>query len=297
MYKQKLSLSLNGDFGIPFTEQIRLFKKTGFEAFTGHWRSGEDDSIRECARVGKEEGMIFNALHGPFGNTASMWDENEKEDAEEGVKELSHFVELCSELEIPVMVSHVYVGFDEKCKPTQFGLENYGRVVEVAEKLGVKIAFENTEGENGLDAILKEFKNKECVGFCWDSGHEMCYNDSKDLLALYGDQLIFTHINDNLGVKDFNGRIFWHDDLHLLPFDGIADWDYNAKRLAKTGFNDILTFELNNKSKPNRHENDKYFKMPIEEYVAEAYARACRFSCKLQMASGKLRGTGCRIIY
>lgn len=290
MYKQKLSLSLNGDFGIPFTEQIRLFKQTGFEAFTGHWRSGEDDSIKECARVGKEEGMIFNALHGPFGNTASMWDETEKEDAEEGVKELSHFVELCSELEIPIMVSHVYVGFDEICKPTQFGLENYGRVVEVAEKLGVKIAFENTEGENGLDAILKEFKNKECVGFCWDSGHEMCYNDSKDLLALYGDQLIFTHINDNLGVKDFNGRIFWHDDLHLLPFDGIADWDYNAKRLAKTGFNDILTFELNNKSKPNRHENDKYFKMPIEEYVAEAYARACRFSCKWQVESGKLRG-------
>ena len=106
----------------------------------------------------------------------------------------------------------------------------------------------------------------------------MCYNYSKDLLNLYGDRLLITHINDNLGIKDFNGKIFWHDDLHLLPFDGIADWDYNAKRLAKTGFNDILTFELNNKSKPNRHENDKYFKMPIEEYVAEAYARACRFA-------------------
>ncbi len=186
-------------------------------------------------------------------------------------------------------VTHVYVGFDKKCEPSQFGIENYGRVVKRASELGVKIAFENTEGENGLDAILNAFKSEKSVGFCWDSGHEMCYNFSKDLLALYGDRLIFTHINDNLGIKDFNGRIFWHDDLHLLPFDGIADWDYNARRLAKTGFDGILTFELNNKSKPNRHENDKYFKMPVEEYVAECYARACR-------VAGKMRNAECIII-
>ena len=290
MYKQKLSLSLNGDFGIPFTEQIKLFKSTGFEAFTGHWRVGEDENVRECARLAKDEGMIFNAFHAPWDYTDDMWDENERELADLGVKNLQHFLELSAELEIPLMVSHVYVGFDKECQPSQFGIENYGRVVERAESLGVKIAFENTEGENGLDALLTEFKNKDCVGFCWDSGHEMCYNFSKDLLALYGDQLLITHINDNLGVRDFNGRTFWHDDLHLLPFDGIADWDYNAERLAKTGFEGILTFELNNKSKPNRHENDKYYKLPIEEYVAECYARACRFSCKWQVASGKLRG-------
>ncbi len=290
MYKQKLSLSLNGDFGIPFTEQIKLFKRTGFEAFTGHWRVGEDESVRECAKVAKDEGMIFNAFHAPWDYTDDMWNENEKELAARGVANFKHFIELCSELQIPLMISHIYVGFDEPCVPTEFGMENYGQVIEYAKKYGIKIAFENTEGEEGLNALLTAYKDDKDIGFCWDSGHEMCYNHSKDLLALYGDQLFATHINDNLGVKDFNGRIFWHDDLHLLPFDGIADWDYNAKRLAKTGFNDILTFELNNKSKPNRHENDKYFKMPIEEYIAECYIRACRFSCKWQVASGKLRG-------
>lgn len=290
MHKQKLSLSLNGDFGIPFTEQIKLFKRTGFEAFTGHWRVGEDESVRECAKVAKDEGMIFNAFHAPWDYTDDMWNENEKELAAQGVKNFKHFIELCSELQIPLMISHIYVGFDEPCVPTDFGMENYGKVIEHAKKHGVKIAFENTEGEQGLDALLKAYNEDKDVGFCWDSGHEMCYNDSKDLLALYGHKLMATHINDNLGVKDFNGRIFWHDDLHLLPFDGIADWDYNAERLAKTGFNDILTFELNNKSKPNRHENDKYYKLPIEEYVAECYARACRFSCMWQVASGKFRG-------
>lgn len=278
MQEQKLCLSLNGDFGISDVEQVLLFKKTGFEAFTGHWCVGEDERVAECAKVAKNEGMIFQSFHAPWSHTADMWDENEREDAEQGVKDFKHFLELCAKLEIPIMVSHVYVGFDEPCVPTQFGLENYGRVIEYAEKLGVKIAFENTEGEEGLNAILTTHHDNKYVGFCWDSGHEMCYNGSKDLLALYGDKLIATHINDNLGVKDFNGKTFWHDDLHLLPFDGIADWNYNAQRIVKTGFNDILTFELNNKSKPYRHENDKYFKLPVEEYVAEAYARACRFA-------------------
>ena len=141
-----------------------------------------------------------------------------------------------------------------------------------------KVYFENTEGTEYLKAVLDAYADRACVGFCWDSGHEMCYNFSENLLAQYGHKLIATHINDNLGIKSFEGEIFWHDDLHLLPYDGMADWKELAHRLNKCGYNDILTFELNNKSKPNRHENDKYDRMPIEEYIAECYIRACRFA-------------------
>ncbi len=168
------------------------------------------------------------------------------------------------------------MGFDEEYVPTEIGLQNFGKVIDYAEKVGVKIAFENTEGVDYLKAVLDRFGERECVGFCWDSGHEMCYNFSENLVARYGHLLIATHLNDNLGVKDFDGKITWHDDLHLLPFDGIGDWEDFAVRIRKSGFSDILTFELNNKSKPNRHENDKYDAMPLEQYLAEAYSRACR---------------------
>ena len=278
MYKQKLCISTNGDFGLSNPEQIKLFKKTGFEAFTGHWVEGEDEDVIKTAKTAKEENIIFHAFHAPWTHSACMWDENEKERASQGVKDLCHFLELCHNINIPLMVSHVYVGFDKPCVPTDFGLENYGKVIDRSQELGVNIAFENTEGEEGLGALLTTYHDRENIGFCWDSGHEMCYNYGKDLLGLYGDKLLITHINDNLGIKDFGGKTFWHDDLHLLPFDGIGDWDYNAKRLARSRETEYLTFELNNKSKPNRHENDKYFKMPIEEYVAEAYSRACKFA-------------------
>ena len=95
-------------------------------------------------------------------------------------------------------------------------------------------------------------------------------------MALYGNKILCTHLNDNLGISDYNGKIFWTDDLHLLPFDGVADWNKIVHRLNRHNYNDILTFELKIKSIPERHDNDLYKKMSIEEYVCEVYKWACK---------------------
>jgi sugar phosphate isomerase/epimerase len=102
------------------------------------------------------------------------------------------------------------------------------------------------------------------------------------MLALYGDRLIATHINDNLGVSDYTGEIKPQDDLHLLPFDGVKDWTDFAQRIQKCGYNGALTFELKLASQPGRHENDAYREMPFERYLAEAYKRACRVATLVQ---------------
>jgi hypothetical protein len=128
--------------------------------------------------------------------------------------------------------------------------------------------------------LAKEYPGT--VGFCWDTGHEMCYNYSKDMLALYGDLLIATHINDNLGIKDYDGRITYLDDLHLLPFDGVKDWSDFGRRMKKTGYQGELTFELKISNQKNRHENDVYLNMPFEQYLTEAYKRACRVAVLVQ---------------
>jgi sugar phosphate isomerase/epimerase len=125
---------------------------------------------------------------------------------------------------------------------------------------------------------MERYENNDTVGFCWDSGHEMCYNYSDDLLAKYGDRLIMTHLNDNLGISRYDGTIFWTDDLHLLPYDGIADWDNNIQRLKSSNPLSILNFELGISSKPDRHDNDTYSRMSTEEYYAAAYNRACRIA-------------------
>lgn len=282
MWKRNLCLGISESFKIPFEEQIKLFKNSGFSAFFCDWYPKK---IGDIARVGKEQGMIFQSVHAPFQKAADFWGE----DSEKGalaVDELINCIKDCAKYNVPIMVVHAFIGFEDHT-PTQIGLERFGIVIKEAEKNGIKIAFENTEGEEYLFALMEEFKHNDTVGFCWDSGHEMCYNHSKDLLAMFGERLIATHLNDNLGISDYNGNTVWTDDLHLLPLDGIADWEYNTDRLKKCGYDGILTFELTRFSKPERHENDCYMDMPIEQYIAEAYKRACRVAAKLNKSPVK----------
>lgn len=271
MFKTKLCLSINSQFKLSTEEQIKLFKKSNFDGFFTMW----DEHVAEYKALADELGMLYQSIHAPFGNAANMWKTGEK--AEAAVEELLVCVRDCGKIGVPILVVHPYIGFDDG-EPTEAGIENFRRVVEEAKKCRVKIAFENVEGEAFLAALMEHFTDNEVVGFCWDTGHELCYNRGKDMMALYGDRLIATHFNDNVGVSEFDGSIFWTDDLHLLPFDGITNWQSVAERLNQHGYQGVLTFELNTMSKPHRHENDKYEKMPIEEYIAECYVRACRLA-------------------
>ena len=273
MHKVLLGLGLSGEFGNSLPEQIRLLRQTGFEAFFVGW--GKNMDLETICETAQQENMIFQSIHAPFTKAADMWTNTENADA--AVAELCECLDDCAKYQVPIMVVHAFIGFDDHT-PNEYGLRNFARVVEHARGLGVKVAFENTEGEEYLAALMEHFRDDETVGFCWDTGHEMCYNYSRDMLDLYGDRLIATHLNDNLGIKDYEGVITWIDDLHLLPFDGIADWTDIAARLNRHGYQDILTFELIIGSKPGRHENDCYGKMEIKEYLAEAYKRACKIA-------------------
>ena len=271
MYRTLLCLGTSPRFGIPTLDQITLFHEVGFEAFFTNWSADED--TKAIKAHADSLGMIYQSIHAPFLNAARMWQDDEAV-AAEAVNELVACVNDCAENGVPIMVCHAFIGFKDHT-PTPVGVENYRKVVLAAQEKGVKIAFENTEGEEYLAALMDAFRCYEHVGFCWDTGHELCYNRSRDMLALYGDRLFCTHLDDNLGIKDYYGEITYKDDLHLLPFDGVADWQDIVKRLNRHHYHGILTFELNKNNK-YRHENDVYDEMTVERYVSEAYKRACR---------------------
>jgi len=293
MWKQKLCMGVNPAVGIPIEDQIRLIANTGFEAIFTSWDHGVP--VNEYKKIADECGVEYQSIHAPFHKAADvskMWLHGEAGKIASG--ELCRCLEICSENEIGIMVSHVYIGFKYELpneETARIGLQNFGTVVRRAEKLGVKVAFENTEGEEFLDILMKGFKNEPCAGFCLDTGHEQCYNRGVDMLALYGDRLIATHINDNLGISSYDGVTAPRDDLHLLPFDGIIDWSDMAKRLDDCGFNGTMTFEVKKNSHAGRHNNDVYSLLTPEMYIAEAYKRACRLASmrKIKQAKGDPR--------
>lgn len=275
MWKQKIGISVGNNWDRPVTDAMQMLKAIGFDAVSPEWQ--KDVDMDEVIKAARDAGLEVQSLHAPFSKMNWMW-QRELAEAEAPLDGLMDSLEVCKKHQIPILVVHTWIGFEYEDLPNEIGFKNYGKLVERAQRYGVQIALENTEGEEFLLALMEHFKDNENVGFCWDSGHEMCYNHSEDLLAKWGERLLVTHLNDNLGISRYSGETFWHDDLHLLPYDGIADWEENIKRLKASRPLEYLNFELTRFSKPNRHDNDIYQKLTVEEYYTEAYKRACRIA-------------------
>ena len=275
MWKQKVSVSVGNGYTIPSKDVIEMVGKIGFEVVSLSLSNGAD--INKLAQTAKNCGLTVQSLHAPITNAAAMWSPDSAVSAP-GLAELMHVLDLCAENQIPIMVAHVWIGFNYTFDAQNLYFANYDAVVARATELGVKVAFENTEGEEYLYALMDRYKGNDTVGFCWDSGHEMCYNRSKPLLKDFGDRLLMTHLNDNLGIRDFGGKMTSRDDLHLLPYDGIGDWEEYIALLKQSCPLDALNLEVGLSSKRERHENDFYAQMPLENYFTEAYKRICKIA-------------------
>ena len=270
-------MSYNGDYRLGLavmhrpesvSEQIRLFKKVGWDGIFTGWNK---DMTAEWAQVAREEGMEYQSIHSPFIGVNNLWLGNEEGDRL--CASLIECVRDCARHGISVMVIHPYIGFNfDQYVPTDAGLENFGKIIAEAERLGVRLGFENVEGEPFLEAIMTTFRSSPALGFCLDTGHELCYNLGKDMLALYGDKLCHTHFNDNMGSL---GEVITHlDDYHFTMGDGIVDWKGVMTRIRKTGYSGILMCELTQTARPGLEPLIRYSKMSTEKFATFALERA-----------------------
>ena len=266
----KLVLSTGLGFDMPTAEQIKIMAEVGWEGFFSGWCYGEN--LEAYAKVANECGMKYQSVHAPFGNVDKLWES--VEDGEKYADEQIDCIKASADVGVDLVVAHAIIGMD-RCTPTALGLKRFERIFTVAEDLGVTVALENTEGEIYVEALMKEFGSSDRVRFCIDTGHEMCYNASRDIIGKYADKLICTHLNDNLGQT--GAEITWHDDSHLMPFDGIADWNKIAERLKAAGYCGDLTFELTRNNKPNRNTHDRYAHLDFAGFCALALEKAKDF--------------------
>jgi hypothetical protein len=147
---------------------------------------------------------------------------------------------------------------------------------DYAGEKGVSVALENLEGEEYLDALLSRYGDQDHIGFCWDSGHDHCYPHQTDFLESYGSLLIMTHLNDNWGLRDPDGKPSGNDDLHFLPYDGKIDWQHCLQKLANAKKQDVLNFELKIRSHSQNPADQPYAKLPLEDFIRMAGQRGCQ---------------------
>ena len=267
MYKGDYKYAINamGGAHLPLDEHVKLLREVGWDGFFTGWNAEKTPLWKAAA---DQYGMLYTSIHAPFTGVAAMWQGGEA--AQKETDMYLFCLEDCAKHSIPVMVLHPFIGFEDHT-PTEAGIESFAKMVERADALGVKLGFENVEGEEYLSALFEAFGSHPSFGFCFDAGHELCYNRGKDMLALYGSKLCHTHFNDNLGVSGEN--IFWTDDLHLVMGDGIADWQGVMHRIRKANYSGVLTCELTLANKPGKNTHDGYAAMPIKDFYTLALSR------------------------
>lgn len=247
-------------------EQIALAAKAGFHAVATNWDDGTD--VAEWGRIAKDHGLAFHYLHAPFVHADSLWRAGKEGD--QYTDRLIRGLDACLAAGTDILVCHVIIGMDRH-EPCETGLPRFRRLLDEAQARGIRVAFENTEGTEYLELVMKTFRDHPACRFCWDSGHELCYNFGRDMLALYGDRLAVTHLNDNFGMTD-PAEMSWLDDSHVLPGDGIADWEGIRRRLQACGYHGICNLELSAQSRPGRHTHDKYAGMSCLSFLRAALA-------------------------
>lgn len=267
----KLGFSLQGGYCLPMTQVIDLLADTGFSAVSPSWH--RDVNLEEIIRHARCRNLAIQSLHGPLRGMPAMWSQ-EPEVARPILQDLIQSATDCADFDIPLLVVHPWNGVDYTFQQESLCFDHFDALVTLAEKKGICIAFENLEGPEYLSALMDRYAGCPAVGFCWDSGHELCYAPNWDFLNRYGDRLIMTHLNDNLGVTDPAGSLQGTDDLHLLPGDGITDWKDTVRRLQAAKRQQILNFELKIRPKGERCKLDLYSKIPLPQYLQDAYRRA-----------------------
>ncbi len=271
----KLGFSLDHSYPLPAAQVVDLLADTGFCAISPGWQS--EGSWKAAVRQACARDLTVQSLHGPLRGMPAMWS-RDPATAQPLLKDLLQSATDCAEANIPLLVVHPWNGVDYTFSPDSLCFDHFDKLVRHAEELGITVAFENLEGPEFLAALMTRYAHSKAVGFCWDSGHALCYAPGWDFLSLYGDRLVMTHLNDNLGVTDPAGQLRGTDDLHLLPFHGIVNWENAVSRLKQAKPQQILNFELKIRPKGHRCTLDLYSQLPLKEYFRQAWESALRAS-------------------
>ena len=268
----RYGIALGMGFEESVGEQIVIAANAGFQTVATNWNENLD--AVSFGKMVQDNGLECNYLHAPFTAMDTVWEEGRSGD--EYVDMLIRGLDGCVAAGTSNYVCHVIIGMD-KHSPNELGLVRIGRLLDEAKARNVKIAFENTEGLEYLESVMTTFAQHPSCFFCWDTGHELCYNFSQDMLALYGDRLTITHLDDNLGMADKNNMTSL-DDSHLLPGDGIADWPGIVRRLKAHGFSGVYNLELSRKNRPGRTANDIYASLSCQKFMEKALAAIKSFA-------------------
>lgn len=238
-------------------QTIYAIKKAGFDGvylqwYNRDWEFSQQEQLNLCRKLGLEIPFV----HLGYKGINNIWLEGEE--GENLVKDYLKDLDICKSNGINMVVMHLTSKFIT-FKPNLLGIERLQRIIDHAEKLNIKVAFENTKIQGYLEYVFDHIKNPN-IGICYDAGHDHCFFDNGFDWKFFKNRIFAVHLHDNDKT----------DDLHLLPFDGTINWVNLAKNLKKANYTGPVTLE----SCYRRN----YLNMTIEDFYKLSLERAKRIN-------------------
>ncbi|MBQ9802716.1 MAG: sugar phosphate isomerase/epimerase [Clostridia bacterium] len=204
-------------------DRLRLFREAGFDFLAlsmGGIYANNENSV--TPRLAEKYGFEIDNVHLTGAATNQLW--RDCIEAEDVLDRYCREIELCAKMGIKIGITHVTWGSHAPTPEiTQLGVERFKRIADCAEKNDFCLALENSVTSEHLTTVLDAIDSPH-IGFCFDSGHWACFTPDYPFMDRYAHRMVTMHLDDNDGIEDF----------HLLPYDGVANWDEIKKELRKT---------------------------------------------------------------
>lgn len=234
-------------------ETIMAIKKAGYDGvflqwYNKEWEFSQEQQLKLC----DELDLPVEFVHLGYSKINKIWEEGE--DGEELVRSYINDLDACKRNDINMVVMHL-TSKSVAPSPSLIGINRFQKIIDYADKLGIKIAFENTKIFGYLEYLFKHISNQN-IGICYDSGHCHCHFDDKFSWDIFKGKILALHLHDNDKTSD----------QHLLPFDGTIDWESVVEHLKKSDYKGNVILE-------SCYKGD-YLKMTIEEFYLTSLERA-----------------------
>ncbi|MCQ2556181.1 MAG: sugar phosphate isomerase/epimerase [Clostridia bacterium] len=248
----------NDDINANLKESLLAIKNAKFDGVFLQWYDGDykkfEISCKKQAKLAKKLGLSIEFAHLSYKNINNIWLEGKVGD--KTLKQYFKAIKQIKSVGINFAIMHL-TATEHTPKFNGLGIERLQTLCNYAEKLGVKIAFENTRKKGYLEYVMENIKNKN-VGVCFDSGHAHCHFKDDFDFAIFKNRIFAVHLHDNHGEKD----------EHLLPFDGTINWQKVIAGLKLANYTGPITLESGY--------SEHYKEMDVNAFYKKSYQQAKR---------------------
>jgi sugar phosphate isomerase/epimerase len=191
--------------------------------------------VKEYKDLKKKLG-IYYLCHGP-----REGDPNEMRSLEEVyLPKIVEILPLMTELDMPLLTLHLW--FDARFVKEEvitFKVGLLRHFIQKAADYGITVCLENLS--ETASHMVVPFTEHPLLNLTLDLGHAQLLtevNTSYGFIERYPERIKHVHLHDNRGGDSYQ------DDLHLLPGEGVVDFQKVFKRLRAMDYDRTITLEL-----------------------------------------------------